>query len=89
MSKFQNKTVFISGGTSGIGKATATAFIAQGAKIIISGRRQETLDKAVAELGENASGVVSDAAKWVDLQALKTKVEAISPKIDVLFINLT
>lgn len=87
MSKFQNKTVFISGGTSGIGKATAKAFIAQGAKVIITGRRQAPLEKTLAELGPNAHGLISDASKWEDLQALKGKVEAISPKLDVLFIN--
>ena len=87
MSKFQNKTVFISGGTSGIGKATAKSFIEAGAKVIITGRRQTTLDSAVAELGNAASGIVSDASKWADLQSLQARVKAISPKIDVLFIN--
>ncbi len=87
MSKFANKTVFISGGTTGIGKATAQEFIRQGAKVIITGRTAEKVKKAVEELGTNATGFASDAGKWSDLQLLQEKVKAITTKLDVLFVN--
>jgi NAD(P)-dependent dehydrogenase (short-subunit alcohol dehydrogenase family) len=61
MKKLTNKTAVITGGNSGIGLATAKEFIAQGAKVIITGRNQKSIDEAIALLGENASGVIADS----------------------------
>ncbi len=87
MQRFKNKHVLITGGTSGIGKATAQEFIDHGAQVIITGRFQDTLEKTVHELGPNARGIVSDAGKMADLFALEGSVAAITPKIDVLYVN--
>ncbi len=87
MQKLKNKVALITGATSGIGKATAIDFIDNGASVIVTGRFQESIDKTVLSLGEQASGVVSDAGKMNDLKQLGDKVKAISPRIDVLFVN--
>ncbi|MDN5214648.1 SDR family oxidoreductase [Fulvivirgaceae bacterium BMA12] len=87
MQKLKNKVALITGATSGIGKATAIDFIKNGASVIVTGRFQESIDKTVVELGEQASGIVSDAGKMNDLKQLGDKVKAISPQIDVLFVN--
>lgn len=87
MQKLNNKTAFITGGTSGMGKATALDFMEQGASVIITGRYQDTLDATVKELGYKARGFVSDAGKMEDLLQLQNKVKAMAPNIDILFVN--
>lgn len=87
MSNFNGKTVVITGGTSGIGLATAEAFIAQGAKVIITSRKQVNIDAALVKLGENAKGVVSDAGKTADLWKLREEVGKYTQEVDVLFVN--
>lgn len=87
MSTFSGKTVFITGGTSGIGLATAKEFIAKGAKAIITSRKQENIDKTLKELGNNAKGFVSDAGKSTDLWKLREHTEKLADTIDVLFVN--
>lgn len=87
MKKLQGKTAIITGGNSGIGLATAQEFIEQGARVIITGRKQESVDQAVAELGENALGIVSDAGDMAAIRRLGEQVKAIAAKIDVVFIN--
>ncbi|WP_245950782.1 SDR family oxidoreductase [Chitinophaga dinghuensis] len=82
-----NKTALITGGTSGIGKATAIDFIENGASVIITGRFQNTVDSTVSELGAKAQGIVSDAGKMQDILSLAEKVKLISPQIDILYIN--
>jgi len=59
--RLANKTALITGGNSGIGLATARLFVAEGAKVVITGRNQATLDAAAKELGPNAFAVVADA----------------------------
>ena len=59
--RLANKTASITGGNSGIGPATARLFVAEGAKVVITGRNQATLDAAATELGPNALAVVADA----------------------------
>ena len=62
MKKLAGKTAIITGGNSGIGYSTAAEFLAQGAKVIITGRNEKSVKDAVAALGENAFGIVSDSA---------------------------
>ncbi|MBT2622334.1 SDR family oxidoreductase [Chryseobacterium sp. ISL-6] len=85
MNKFNNKLAIVTGGNSGIGYATAKELIAEGAKVIITGRRKEAIDKAAAELG--AVGFVSDQGKLEDISLLKKEVEDQYGKVDILFIN--
>lgn len=87
MPKLENKVAIVTGGTSGIGKATAIDFIENGATVIITGRFQNAIDETISKLGERAKGIVSDAGKMSDLLQLCSKVEAISSQIDVLFVN--
>jgi NAD(P)-dependent dehydrogenase (short-subunit alcohol dehydrogenase family) len=87
MKKLENKVAVITGGNSGIGLATATLFAAQGAKVTITGRNQQTLDKAVAQIGNNAVGLVSDTADLSKINELYQKVSSSAGKIDVLVIN--
>ncbi|MFB6455402.1 SDR family oxidoreductase [Chitinophaga sp. Hz27] len=87
MQRLKNKTALITGGTSGIGKATAIDFIENGASVIITGRFKNTVDATVSELGTNASGIVSDAGKMDDILSLADKVKLISPHIDILYVN--
>ncbi len=87
MNRLENKVAVITGGNSGIGFATAKLFIAEGAKVIITGRRQDAVDKAVEELGDQAAGIVSDTGSMQDINKLRAQVAAIHPSIDILFLN--
>jgi NAD(P)-dependent dehydrogenase (short-subunit alcohol dehydrogenase family) len=87
MSKLKGKTAVITGGNSGIGFATAKVFLREGAKVIITGRNEKSVQEAIQELGKNAFGIVSDAGKMSDLNSLKQMVEQISPVVDILFAN--
>ena len=87
MKKLEGKTAVITGGNSGIGFATAQEFIAQGAKVIITGRNQKSVNEAVAQLGSNAAGVIADSGDIEQVKQLGDKVKAIAEKIDIIFIN--
>jgi NAD(P)-dependent dehydrogenase (short-subunit alcohol dehydrogenase family) len=87
MLKLKNKIALITGGTSGIGKATAVDFIEQGAQVIITGRYQNTVDETVKELGKNASGIVADASSLPAIKELARQVAEKTGKIDILFVN--
>lgn len=82
-----NKVALVTGGSSGIGLATAKRFAAEGAQVFITGRRQEELDKAVAEIGSNAIGVQGDIAKLQDLDRLYATIKEKAGRLDVLFAN--
>ena len=84
MSLLKNKIAVVTGGSSGIGLATAKRFVEEGAYVFIAGRRQAELDKAVAEIGSNVTGVKTDIAKLDDLDRLYETV-AKKGKIDVIF----
>lgn len=87
MQKFKNKVVLITGGTNGMGFATAQEFIEEGATAIITGRSQETVNKAVKALGPNAFGIVSNAGNLPDIYDLQKQVERYASKLDILFVN--
>ena len=70
MSSLKNKIAVVTGGSSGIGLATAKRFVEEGAYVFIAGRRQAELDKAVAEIGKNVTGVKTDISKIDDLDRL-------------------
>src|SRR5258708_11998391 len=85
--RLANKTALITGGNSGIGLATARLFVAEGAKVIITGRNQETLRAAAKELGPNALAVVADATDVAATDAaIKQGVEKFG-KLDIVFAN--
>ena len=84
MSLLKNKIAVVTGGSSGIGFATAKRFVEEGAYVFVAGRRQAELDKAVAEIGANVTGVKTDISKLEDLDCLYQTV-AKKGKIDVIF----
>src|SRR5258708_24783332 len=87
MKKLENKVAVVTGGNSGIGLAAAKLFAQQGAKVIITGRNQVTLDSAVTEIGNGAIGLVSDTADLKKIDTLYEKVKENFGKIDVLVVN--
>jgi len=87
MQALQGKVAVITGGSSGIGLATAKRFVAEGAFVFITGRRQAELDKAAKEIGKNVRAVNCDASKLEDLDRLYREVAASKGKIDILFAN--
>jgi NAD(P)-dependent dehydrogenase (short-subunit alcohol dehydrogenase family) len=85
--KFENKVVVVTGGTSGIGLATAKRFAAEGASVFVTGRRQDELDAAVRTIGGRVSGVRADMSKLADIDRLYEAVQQKHSQIDVLFTN--
>jgi NAD(P)-dependent dehydrogenase (short-subunit alcohol dehydrogenase family) len=85
--KLEGKVAVVTGGNSGIGLATAKRFVAEGAYVFITGRRQDQLDAAVKEIGNNVFGVQGDVAKIADLDRLYAAVKAKKGRIDILFAN--
>lgn len=85
--RFENKVVVITGGSEGIGLATARQFAAEGAKVYITGRRQDRLDEAVVAIGHGAVGVQGDASNLNDLDRLYDRVKQDHGKLDVVFAN--
>ncbi len=87
MDRFKGKTALITGGTTGIGLATAKLFIDEGARVIVTGRTSATIKTAQAQLGDNAVVIHSDATSLPDMDALAEKVKETFGKLDVLFVN--
>lgn len=87
MNKLEGKVAVITGASTGIGLATAQRFVAEGAFVYITGRRQSELDAAVRQIGENVTGVLSDVSNLADLDRLYTLVQQQHGTIDVLFAN--
>jgi len=85
--KFENKVVVVTGGTSGIGLATAKHFAAEGASVFITGRRQKELDAAVKMIGGRVSGVRADTSKLADIDRLYDALQQKHSQVDVLFTN--
>lgn len=85
--KLEGKIALITGGTSGIGLATAKRFVAEGATVVVTGRRKEVLDAAVKEIGAGATGVQADAGSLSDLDKLYAQIKQQHGRIDVLFAN--
>ena len=87
MALLTGKTAVITGGTTGIGLATAKRFVEEGAYVFITGRRQAELETAVKELGDNATGVQGDVSKQEDVDRLYATVADSGRRIDVVFAN--
>jgi len=85
--KLQNKVAVITGGTTGIGFATAKRFVDEGATVVLTGRNPETLEVARAELGDRAEVIASDAANETEVKALFDQVKEKHGQLDVLFLN--
>lgn len=83
----QGKVTVVTGGSTGIGLGIAKRFVAEGAYVYITGRRQAELDAAVAALGKNVVGVRADSSNLADLDALFETVKAQKGKLDVLVAN--
>ncbi|MEU2133593.1 SDR family NAD(P)-dependent oxidoreductase [Streptomyces sp. NPDC018352] len=87
MNRFTGKTVLITGGTSGMGLATAHRLLAEGAHVIVTGRTRARVDSAVHQLGPHASGIVADTADLDAVDALMETVPDRHGKLDGLFAN--
>ena len=85
--KLEGKTAVITGGTEGIGFATAKLFVEEGAYVFITGRRQKELHEAVKAIGTNVSGVHGDVAQLADLDRLYETVSKAKRRIDIIFAN--
>jgi NAD(P)-dependent dehydrogenase (short-subunit alcohol dehydrogenase family) len=85
--KLAGKIALVTGGSSGIGLATAKCFAAEGAHVFVTGRRQAELDAAVREIGPAATGVRSDVSKLEDLDHLFATIEEQKGRLDVVFAN--
>lgn len=85
--RLKNKTALITGGNSGIGLATARVFVAEGARVVITGRNRETLDAAARELGPNALALVADVNDTAAMEAAVRQGAEKFGKYDVLFAN--
>ena len=86
-SKLEGKIALITGGNSGIGLATARRFVAEGAHVLITGRRRAELDEAVRQIGKHVTGVRGDVANLADLDRLFATVKRQHSRLDVLFAN--
>ena len=87
MALLEGKTAVITGGSTGIGFATAKRFIDEGAHVFITGRRQAELETAVKELGDDATGVQGDVSNPEDVDRLYAAVADSGRRVDVVFAN--
>lgn len=87
MKRFEGRTVLVTGGTSGIGLATAKRLQDEGAKVIVTGSREESLVQARKALGENAVAIRNDSGNAAAAEELARQVVKITPKLDGVFFN--
>src|SRR5437870_12336887 len=85
--KLTNKVAVVTGGSAGIGLGAAKHFVAEGAQVFITGRRQSELDKAVAEIGSSVTAVRGDTSVLADMDRIYETVKQKAGRIDVLFVN--
>jgi NAD(P)-dependent dehydrogenase (short-subunit alcohol dehydrogenase family) len=87
MNKLEGKVAVVTGATSGMALASAKRFVAEGAYVFITGRRQQALDEAVTAIGRNVTGVQGDASNLADLDRLYETVKAEKGHLDILYAN--
>ena len=87
MGKLEGKVALITGGNSGIGLATAKEFVAEGAYVFITGRRQPELDAAVKQIGKNVTAVQGDVSRLSDLDRLFAAIKEKKGHLDIIFAN--
>jgi NAD(P)-dependent dehydrogenase (short-subunit alcohol dehydrogenase family) len=87
MGKLDGKVAVITGGSDGMGLATAKLFAREGAKVVITGRDQATLVAAVQSIGNGADAIRSDMSKMADIEALSEFVEKKHGHVDIIFAN--
>ena len=85
--RLKDKIALVTGGTSGIGLATAKRFTQEGATVYVTGRRQAELDKAVRDIGIGTIGVQGDISKLEDLDRLYAQIKREKGRLDILFAN--
>ncbi|WP_373962466.1 glucose 1-dehydrogenase [Kosakonia sacchari] len=85
--QLNGKIALVTGGTSGIGLATAQELAEQGARVFITGRRQAELDAAVERIGSSATGIRADASVMADLDAVFAQIAKSAGRLDILFAN--
>jgi NAD(P)-dependent dehydrogenase (short-subunit alcohol dehydrogenase family) len=87
MGSLTDKVALITGGSSGIGLATAHQLVADGAYVFITARRQKELDDAVAAIGNNVTGIVGDVAKLADIDRVIATIQKQKGRLDIVFAN--
>jgi NAD(P)-dependent dehydrogenase (short-subunit alcohol dehydrogenase family) len=85
--KLAGKTALVTGGSSGIGLATAQRFVNEGAFVYITGRRQPELDEAVKSIGSQVTAVRADASSLTDLDRLFAQIKEEKGRLDIVFAN--
>ena len=85
--KLEGKIALVTGGSSGIGLASAQVFAAEGAQVFITGRRQAELDAAARQIGHGAIGIRADASSLTDLDRLYEEIKRRAGRLDVLYAN--
>ena len=85
--QLDGKTALVTGGNSGIGLATAQRLAAEGAHVFLTGRKQDTIDAAVATIGDNATGIRADVSSIDDLTKVAEAIAARGHGLDILFAN--
>jgi len=87
MGKLDGKVAVITGGSAGMGLATAKLFEQEGAKVVITGRDQAALDAAARSIGDGADAVRSDTSKMADIESLRAHIERKHGRVDIIFAN--
>jgi NAD(P)-dependent dehydrogenase (short-subunit alcohol dehydrogenase family) len=87
MGRLEGKIALVTGGTSGIGLATAKRFVEEGAYVFITGRRDPELAAAIKEIGRNVTGVQGDVSQLADLDRLFAQIKREKGKLDIVFAN--
>jgi NAD(P)-dependent dehydrogenase (short-subunit alcohol dehydrogenase family) len=87
MGKLDGKIALVTGGNGGIGLATAKRFVAEGAYVFITGRRDSELSAAAKDIGKNVTGVQGDVSTLADLDRLFAQIKQEKGRLDVLFAN--
>jgi NAD(P)-dependent dehydrogenase (short-subunit alcohol dehydrogenase family) len=85
--KLEGKVAIVTGGSTGIGFATAKQLVAEGAHVFITGRRQSELDDAVTRIGSNIAGIQADSSSLADLDKVYAAIKQQKGRIDIVFAN--